>query len=70
LGPSPGIQQHADQEQIDQALALFRVVDFLRPCRQKMRDPVPSTDPEMLVPAVWRDARERRIVVALRTLPG
>ncbi len=61
---STGIQQDADQEKVNHALALFCVVNIL-PRRQEVGNPIAPTDTKVLVPAVSRDAREGRIVVSL-----
>ncbi len=67
---STGIQQHADQEQVEHPLALLRVVDLLGPRRQKVGNPVAPTDAKVLVSAVSGDAREGGIVVSLSSRRG
>lgn len=68
LGPCASVQQYADQEKVEHPLALLRVIDLLRPRRQKVCDSVSPTNAEMLVPAMARDGRERGIVVTLHSL--
>lgn len=65
LSPGTSVQQHADQEQINQTAALFGIVSAV-PRGQQMRNPISSTHTKVLVSAMARDTRKRGIVVSLR----
>lgn len=63
-GAGARVEQHADEEQVDQAAALLRVVDGVEG-RQQVRDAVAAAHAEVLVAAVAWDRVEGGIVVAL-----
>lgn len=65
LGAGTGVQQYTDKEEIDQALALFRVVDIFGECGQEVSDAVAAADGEVLVTAVAGDGCERSVIVSL-----
>ena len=62
---STGVQQYTDEEEIDHALALFRVVDIFGECGQEVSDAVATADGKVLVTAVARNGCERGIIISL-----
>jgi hypothetical protein len=66
VGACACVEQHTDEEQVNQSATALGCVDFLGPCGEKLRDAIAATDAEVLIPPMTRDVCEGSIVVALR----
>lgn len=68
VGPcssSAGIQQYADEEEVDKSAAALCVVDAVPPAPQKLGYPVSAPYAEMLITAMAGNVLERSLVVSL-----
>ena len=65
FGAGAGVEQDADEKQIEQSTASFIVVNCIRQGGQKLGDAITTADAKVLVSAMARDVVERGIIIAL-----
>jgi len=65
-GTSTGVQEDTDEEQVHQPPALFGDIHRVIKSGQKVGYPIPTSDAEVLIAAMTRNAGKGSVVVALR----